>query len=158
MGEAERGEAAPRNRIPFWCANRHETRVAFASDADHREHTGDHHHPGAAGAEAIASAVGVLGLPLRELADGRRHPGPPPRPRPGQCPSRPDPVIRRGVTLRQTLGPRECQLAVATSQYSDRGRAPREKCHGSGHGNSPTGAGRARSSWGSRGRGTATVR
>ena len=29
MGEAERGEAAPRNRIPFWCANRHETRVAF---------------------------------------------------------------------------------------------------------------------------------
>jgi len=34
MGEAERGEAAPRNRIPFWCANRHETRVAFASDAD----------------------------------------------------------------------------------------------------------------------------
>ncbi len=29
MGEAERGEAAPRNRIPFWCANLHETRVAF---------------------------------------------------------------------------------------------------------------------------------
>ena len=24
----------PRSRIPFWCANRHETRVAFASDAD----------------------------------------------------------------------------------------------------------------------------
>lgn len=34
MGEAERGEAAPRNRIQFWCANRHETLVAFASDAD----------------------------------------------------------------------------------------------------------------------------
>ena len=34
MGEAERGEAAPRNRIPFWCANRHETRVAFATDAE----------------------------------------------------------------------------------------------------------------------------
>jgi len=34
MGEAERGEAAPRNRIPFWCANRHETQVVFASDAD----------------------------------------------------------------------------------------------------------------------------
>jgi hypothetical protein len=34
IGEAERGEAAPRNRIPFWCANMHETRVAFASDAD----------------------------------------------------------------------------------------------------------------------------
>ena len=38
MGEAERGEAAPRNRIPFWCANRHETRVSFASDADVPEH------------------------------------------------------------------------------------------------------------------------
>jgi hypothetical protein len=33
-GEAERGAAAPRHRTPFWCANRHETRVAFASDAD----------------------------------------------------------------------------------------------------------------------------
>ena len=26
MGEAERGESAPRRRIPFWCANGHETR------------------------------------------------------------------------------------------------------------------------------------
>ena len=34
MGEAERGEAAPRRRIPFWCANGHDTHVAFASDAD----------------------------------------------------------------------------------------------------------------------------
>ena len=34
MGEAERGEAVPRNRIPFWCANGHETRIAFATDAD----------------------------------------------------------------------------------------------------------------------------
>lgn len=34
MGEAERGEAAPRRRIAYWCANRHETRVAFASEAD----------------------------------------------------------------------------------------------------------------------------
>jgi hypothetical protein len=34
MGEAERGEAAPRRRIAFWCANDHETRVAFATDAD----------------------------------------------------------------------------------------------------------------------------
>ena len=34
MGEAERGEAAPRNRIAFWCAKGHETRVAFATDAD----------------------------------------------------------------------------------------------------------------------------
>jgi hypothetical protein len=34
MGEAERGEAAPRRRIDFWCAKGHETRVAFATDAD----------------------------------------------------------------------------------------------------------------------------
>ena len=34
MGEAERGEAAPRHRIAFWCAKGHETRVAFAADAD----------------------------------------------------------------------------------------------------------------------------
>ncbi len=34
MGEAERGEAAPRRRIPFWCANGHETRPSFAEDAN----------------------------------------------------------------------------------------------------------------------------
>ena len=34
MGEAERGESAPRRRIPFFCENGHETRIAFASDAD----------------------------------------------------------------------------------------------------------------------------
>ena len=33
MGEAERGEAAPRRRIPFWCANNHETRPSFAAEA-----------------------------------------------------------------------------------------------------------------------------
>ena len=33
MGEAERGEAAPRQRISFWCANNHESRPAFAEDA-----------------------------------------------------------------------------------------------------------------------------
>src|ERR1017187_4528563 len=33
MGEAERGEAAPRIRISFWCSNRHETRPSFACDA-----------------------------------------------------------------------------------------------------------------------------
>ena len=33
MGEAERGEAAPRQRISFWCANNHETKPSFASDA-----------------------------------------------------------------------------------------------------------------------------
>lgn len=33
MGEAERGETAPRKRISFWCSNRHETRPSFAEDA-----------------------------------------------------------------------------------------------------------------------------
>jgi|SRR6516165_351861 hypothetical protein len=33
MGEPERGDAAPRVRVSFWCANRHETRPAFAADA-----------------------------------------------------------------------------------------------------------------------------
>jgi hypothetical protein len=34
MGEAERGEAAPRRRTSFWCERGHETRVAFATDAE----------------------------------------------------------------------------------------------------------------------------
>ncbi|TAK69590.1 MAG: RNA polymerase-binding protein RbpA [Actinomycetota bacterium] len=33
MGEAERGDAAPRLRVSFWCAKGHETRPSFASDA-----------------------------------------------------------------------------------------------------------------------------
>jgi hypothetical protein len=33
MGEAERGESAPRQRISFWCANLHETRPSFSLDA-----------------------------------------------------------------------------------------------------------------------------
>lgn len=33
MGEAERGDAAPRIRISFWCANLHETQPSFATDA-----------------------------------------------------------------------------------------------------------------------------
>jgi len=33
MGEAERGEEAPRRRMSFWCANKHETRPSFAEDA-----------------------------------------------------------------------------------------------------------------------------
>jgi hypothetical protein len=33
MGEAERGECAPRLRISFWCSNGHETQPSFASDA-----------------------------------------------------------------------------------------------------------------------------
>ena len=33
MGEAERGEAAPRQRIAFWCSNAHETRPSFSHDA-----------------------------------------------------------------------------------------------------------------------------
>lgn len=33
MGEAERGDTAPRVWVSFWCSNRHETRPSFASDA-----------------------------------------------------------------------------------------------------------------------------
>ncbi len=33
MGENERGEVAPRQRISFFCANGHETAPAFAMDA-----------------------------------------------------------------------------------------------------------------------------
>jgi RNA polymerase-binding protein len=33
MGEAERGEAAPRHRVAFWCGNGHETRPSFAAEA-----------------------------------------------------------------------------------------------------------------------------
>lgn len=33
MGEAERGEAAPRKYVSFYCADGHETRPSFASDA-----------------------------------------------------------------------------------------------------------------------------
>ena len=32
MGEAERGDAAPRRRVSFYCANRHETQPSFADD------------------------------------------------------------------------------------------------------------------------------
>ena len=31
MGEAERGETAPRKRVAFWCANGHESRPSFAA-------------------------------------------------------------------------------------------------------------------------------
>ena len=33
MGEAERGDSAPRHRISFYCANGHETRPSFALEA-----------------------------------------------------------------------------------------------------------------------------
>ncbi len=33
MGEKERGESAPRQRVSFFCANGHEVRPAFAVDA-----------------------------------------------------------------------------------------------------------------------------
>ncbi len=33
MGEAERGDAAPRNYVSYFCAHGHETRPAFAADA-----------------------------------------------------------------------------------------------------------------------------
>lgn len=34
MGEAERGDAAPRVVVSYFCADGHETRPAFAHDAD----------------------------------------------------------------------------------------------------------------------------
>ncbi|MBM3691387.1 MAG: RNA polymerase-binding protein RbpA [Actinobacteria bacterium] len=34
MGEAERGEAAPRFRVSYWCADGHESRPSFAVEAD----------------------------------------------------------------------------------------------------------------------------
>ena len=34
MGEGERGETAPRQRVAFWCANGHESRPSFAADAE----------------------------------------------------------------------------------------------------------------------------
>ncbi len=33
MGEAERGDTAPRFRISYWCANGHETKPSFAEEA-----------------------------------------------------------------------------------------------------------------------------
>ncbi len=33
MGEAERGDAAPRFRISYWCANGHETEPSFSEEA-----------------------------------------------------------------------------------------------------------------------------
>ena len=32
MGEAERGDAAPRVHISYWCSNGHETRPSFAEE------------------------------------------------------------------------------------------------------------------------------
>ena len=32
IGEAERGEAAPRVTVPFWCTNGHETRPSFSQE------------------------------------------------------------------------------------------------------------------------------
>jgi len=34
MGEAERGEAAPRFFVSYWCANGHETRPSFAQESE----------------------------------------------------------------------------------------------------------------------------
>ena len=33
MGEAERGDSAPRLQISYWCANGHETRPSFSEEA-----------------------------------------------------------------------------------------------------------------------------
>ena len=34
MGESDRGESAPRQKLDFYCANGHVTRLAFAMDAE----------------------------------------------------------------------------------------------------------------------------
>lgn len=34
MGEVERGEAAPRVWVSYWCANSHEVRPSFARDGE----------------------------------------------------------------------------------------------------------------------------
>ena len=34
MGEAERGEVAPRVHVSFWCSNGHETRPSFSLEQD----------------------------------------------------------------------------------------------------------------------------
>ena len=34
MGEAERGDSAPRVVVSYWCSNKHETRPSFAQEAD----------------------------------------------------------------------------------------------------------------------------
>ncbi len=34
MGESERGETAPRARVPYFCSNGHVTTPSFASEAD----------------------------------------------------------------------------------------------------------------------------
>ena len=34
MGEPERGAAAPRRRVSFYCVNQHETRPVFAQEAE----------------------------------------------------------------------------------------------------------------------------
>jgi len=39
MGEAERGESAPRVWISYWCANGHETRPSFAEESAHEAPT-----------------------------------------------------------------------------------------------------------------------
>lgn len=33
MGEAERGNSAPRQRVSYWCGNGHETKPSFAMEA-----------------------------------------------------------------------------------------------------------------------------
>ncbi|GAA4618267.1 RNA polymerase-binding protein RbpA [Saccharopolyspora hordei] len=34
MSESERGEAAPRKRVDYWCSNGHRSRPSFALDAE----------------------------------------------------------------------------------------------------------------------------
>ena len=41
MGEAERGETAPRFRISYWCANGHETKPSFSEEVGLQPPFGD---------------------------------------------------------------------------------------------------------------------
>ena len=83
MGEAERGEAAPRQRVVYFCAHEHESVITFAAPAemvgeaafqavrqaveslDLRHHTGVHPRIGAAD---VVPLVPVRGVTLEDCA------------------------------------------------------------------------------------------
>ena len=108
MGEAERGEAAPRQAVTYFCSHEHRSVVTFAVEADGPGLVGlpqvrPAGQPGlgepAAGAEdrALQDPPGLReGAPLRRR--GRRHPrrGPPAAPLP--------PQVRRHHLLTGQLG------------------------------------------------------
>lgn len=62
MGEAERGEAAPRIQVSYWCANGHESRPSFAT-------------------EGVDNAPEFWDCPRCGLPAGQDKDNPPPEPR-----------------------------------------------------------------------------